>query len=267
MSSLRLPTFAETLAVSRSHGRLSAHPNLWDELAFHLPGTQGGGKHWKDVSGFDNHGTLTNMDPATAWVMTEKGWALDFDGSNDYVEFPSGLLGVAGSISLWVKLGGNQAAKGTLLQETASGYVDWDFDTANTSCEVSIYDTGFTDFVVDLGTTWKHMVLTWSTTNTSLYIDGARTNSDDTFTGLNGNADTICLGQDRNHYDASLLGRIANLCIYSCALSPNEIQQLYVDPHAIVRPMQRIPVGTTGGAPAGLSIPIAMHHYRQLQGA
>ena len=38
-----------------------------------------------DMMGRKAHGTLTNMDPATDWRTTKKGWALDFDGSNDAV--------------------------------------------------------------------------------------------------------------------------------------------------------------------------------------
>jgi hypothetical protein len=38
-----------------------------------------------DRSGYGNHGTLTNMDPGTDWVGSASGLALDFDGTNDYV--------------------------------------------------------------------------------------------------------------------------------------------------------------------------------------
>lgn len=44
-----------------------------------------------DASGNANHGTLTNMDPATDWVAGQNGWALDFDGSNDYVATASAI--------------------------------------------------------------------------------------------------------------------------------------------------------------------------------
>ena len=39
-----------------------------------------------DRSGRGNHGTLTNMDAASDWVGTPGGWALDYDGTNDYVQ-------------------------------------------------------------------------------------------------------------------------------------------------------------------------------------
>lgn len=48
-----------------------------------------------DLSGRRNHGTLTNMDPATDWVIQNGYTALDFDASNDLVTAP---LSAAGKI-------------------------------------------------------------------------------------------------------------------------------------------------------------------------
>ena len=48
--------------------------------------TEGSGEIVHDLSGRNNHGTLTNMDPAADWVGSQSGWALDFDGSDDIVE-------------------------------------------------------------------------------------------------------------------------------------------------------------------------------------
>ena len=61
-----------------------------------------------DISGRDNHGAMTNMDPATDWVPGEHGgeWALDFDGLNDYVNCgESDVFDLDAGISLaaWVK--------------------------------------------------------------------------------------------------------------------------------------------------------------------
>jgi hypothetical protein len=43
-----------------------------------------------DRSGYGNHGTLTNMDAGTDWVGSQYGWALDFDGVDDYVSIATG---------------------------------------------------------------------------------------------------------------------------------------------------------------------------------
>jgi hypothetical protein len=49
---------------------------------------EGCGALVNDASGNGNHGTLTNMDPATDWVGTAWDVGLDFDGSDDYVAVP-----------------------------------------------------------------------------------------------------------------------------------------------------------------------------------
>lgn len=41
-----------------------------------------------DLSGRNNHGTLTNMDPATDWVLSGSKMSLDFDGVDDRVALP-----------------------------------------------------------------------------------------------------------------------------------------------------------------------------------
>jgi hypothetical protein len=49
------------------------------------PSVSGRGLVLPDLSGYNNHGVLTNMDPGTDWMASGNGLALDFDGSNDYV--------------------------------------------------------------------------------------------------------------------------------------------------------------------------------------
>lgn len=54
-----------------------------------------------------NHGTLTNMDPSTDWVVDDGKYALDFNGSNDYVAMVSGFdpnVPANVTISAWVKV-------------------------------------------------------------------------------------------------------------------------------------------------------------------
>ena len=89
------------------------------QLDWNNPLTQGVAFYWAapdwigptgfealDFSGNVNHGTFTNMDPATAWTSTAYGTALDFDGSDDRVVMPS-TLGIVGDISVeaWIVSG------------------------------------------------------------------------------------------------------------------------------------------------------------------
>jgi len=63
-----------------------AHP-FSRGLVGRWPLNEGTGNKVFDYSGNGNHGTLTNMDPATDWVSGRNGlgFALDFDGDNDNI--------------------------------------------------------------------------------------------------------------------------------------------------------------------------------------
>lgn len=83
------------------------YPELWQGLvgAWSPCLSPPGGTVLRDLSGRQNHGTLTNMDAATDWVTSGGRRALDFDGSNDYVEASnSESLKITGELSLfaWV---------------------------------------------------------------------------------------------------------------------------------------------------------------------
>ena len=51
-----------------------------------IPSVSGSGNTLPDVSGYGNHGTLTNMSPDD-WVSGQYGRALDFDGVNDFLDY------------------------------------------------------------------------------------------------------------------------------------------------------------------------------------
>ena len=81
-----MPNFGR---VQARYGAESERPNLWTGLqALWTPPVTPTGLTWRDQSMHHNHGTLTNMDPATDWVPSPHGWALDFDGSDDHVMIP-----------------------------------------------------------------------------------------------------------------------------------------------------------------------------------
>jgi len=72
---------------ARSAGE-SAYPQFWKgQIGAWVPELGPTGNTLRDVSGFGNHGTLQNMDPATDWVIGGNpripGYVLDYDGSDD----------------------------------------------------------------------------------------------------------------------------------------------------------------------------------------
>jgi len=92
MMRLLLPTHTPSYKGGYAHSKAEAkYPQLWPGLVgAWFPSLGPSGSTLRDVSNRGNHGTLTNMDPATDWVIAGKkglGWALDFDGGDDYVTF------------------------------------------------------------------------------------------------------------------------------------------------------------------------------------
>jgi hypothetical protein len=85
------------------------YPSLWRGcVGAWNPGLGPSGLTLRDWSGRGNHGTLTNMDPDTDWVLNAGSRMIDFDGSNDYIETtfnPSKVMltGYSCSVSCWVK--------------------------------------------------------------------------------------------------------------------------------------------------------------------
>jgi hypothetical protein len=62
------------------------YPELWRGcVGAWNPGLGPTGLTLRDWSGFGNHGTLTSMEAASDWVVSGGRYALDFDGSNDFV--------------------------------------------------------------------------------------------------------------------------------------------------------------------------------------
>ena len=134
---------------------LGAKVNFSHPLAKGLVGlwlmNEGGGNKVYDLSGNENHGTLTNMDPATDWVGGKDGPAIDFDGSDDYVDMGDvdTLEGLnAMSVCLWVNTNktntqrfidkSNNAWGIQMLgaNDGGSGGVRWLFDKAGVGLQI-----------------------------------------------------------------------------------------------------------------------------------
>ena len=82
------------------------YPELWRGCVFAAAPCLGpSGLTLQDWSRFSRHGTLTNMDPGTDWVTSSGKYALDFDGTNDFIDVGSrSLLSATGdwTISGWI---------------------------------------------------------------------------------------------------------------------------------------------------------------------
>jgi hypothetical protein len=235
----------------------SAHPNLWDGLVgAWMPSMGVTGKTLRDVSGNDNHGTLTYMDAASDWVATSKGLALDFDGSNDYVTFgnvlnlseitvstwfkPDALIGRQFLIGKWedgkrayqIAFNPNGFPSGTISSSiTTDGQL-----ATHVECDVQNSITSTSE--------WYHVCMTADGNELSTYVDGKVGNVKSAGSPYTAGNAYLSLGTILFFSNTSPLNPanacISNTSIYNRALTPDEIQTLYVDSLAPFRKKQQV---------------------------
>ncbi len=190
-----------------------------------------------DFSGNGNTSTLTNMDANTDWVNGKRGKALDFDGTNDYVNIPSnlGLTTYPITISAWAK----SSATNSGLPHTAVALAD----TASSNRMFAIGFSTTTKAFIRIGNIaayfydgsqdvidgkWHHLVGVFnSATDIRLYVDGV----------LDKSLTTEGYGIGFNNVNIGRIGRVSpfgymngqvdEVRIYNRALSLTEIKSLY----------------------------------------
>ncbi len=159
-----------------------------------------------DSSSNSNDGTMYNMDTTTCRVTGKTGNALDFDGSNDYVDCgnDSSLLpGGSFTLSAWIYSDG-YISNGSIFNvivgrgdpfNDSSGYgftIGTD-DKLRFTADGSSAASG-----VDIKDRWIHAVGVYDSSESKLkiYIDGGLKGETD-FSGLGTGTQTFYIGKDR----------------------------------------------------------------------
>jgi len=185
-----------------------------------------------DRSGRGQHGTLTNMDAGTDWVGTSGGWALDFDGVNDYVDARQTLTG-AFTVSMWANrrtagtfneriLWGNLTDVDTYIADILLSGVTVQSDTAGTAKTFS----GFTFS----NSVWFHLIVSRDAANgVRVWKDGIESTS-----GTQTISGTFTLQGIGRYANASggvaafqWDGQIGDVGVWNRALTPVDVRQLY----------------------------------------
>lgn len=211
----------------------SAYPELWDGVVgYWAPCLGPSGTRLHDVSRYNNWGTLTNMDPPTDWVIDGGQYALDFDGTNDYVDARRTLTGTF-SLSFWANrrsvgtdgfrhLWGNLTSTNTYAISISDTQVWSQSDTAGTFKAFS----GFTFS----NNVWFHVAVARDVANgVRVWKDGVEsTSGTQTVTGTYtlqgiGRYANAAGGNAPYQWD----GQISDAAVWSRVLSSNEIRRLY----------------------------------------
>jgi len=199
----------------------------------------GSGSIAVDGSGNGNDGTLVNMEEAD-WVDGVVGKCLDFEAP-EYINAghdASLNLNTAGkiTISVWVlanDLAGGDTYPRILGKSTAGSGASGYALSVNTDGTIYFFLDGST--AVSGATlnddTWYHIVVTADGTNEKLYLNGdlVKTLSGGKTPG-DGAAVDLYIGQDSGVANRRWNGKIDEVRIYNCALTPSEVKALFLYP-------------------------------------
>lgn len=250
MPGLILPSYKQGYARYMGEARF---PELWPGLQLHGDISLGPtGETLRDTSGRHNHGTLTNMDPATDWVMTENGWALDTNGG--YINFLPGQYKPVGdgdfSFSGYFAFNAASSTWRYLINqgETTDTAGVWGLAIHNNSVRFFSWPSGGSaegtwtnvnqsDMTV-ANAPWRHIAITRHASDGSvdIYINGVLENTAAGQTGdLAAAASTkaMAFGRKVGVNDTNWLGKLTNFATWDRVLTPSEILTLSQYPNAI----------------------------------
>jgi Tfp pilus assembly protein PilE len=188
-----------------------------------------------DSSGSGNNGTLYNMTSPGCWVAGQIGNALNFDGSNDYVNCGNGSsLLITGDLTIaaWVQLttgnsGNYYGIAGKLHDATDSGFAlvrsstnYFYFWVGNGTMESVSSNTTYTD------TDWHHVVGVRRNGTNYLYVDGVQQTATTT-RSLSDSGSWAFIGRQYDDYNLRYFnGIIDDVRVYNRALTAAEIARL-----------------------------------------
>lgn len=198
---------------------------------------EGSGTTAYDESVHDNDGTLTNMDPANDWIDGIKNGALDFDGSNDYVNIPDSPEHDFTSVTIsgWFYPRTFTSGHKLLVRDDTASNRIWQIQLSGAS--------GAVQFIAAAPTTWEYNIVStknldlnkWNyvavtvnadTDTAYIYINGQQVGTD-TAAGdiISGNNPILIGGTNLANY--SFDGQIDDVKIYNYALTADQVRADY----------------------------------------
>ena len=178
-----------------------------------------------------NHGTLTNMDPASDWVASGGKLALDFDGSDDFVNtgnWSNSLTRI--SVSAWVRptsgtrqdfvsKWGSINYQYVLLQGVTASRFQFYISTTSSNA----IGSGDSTTVISAGV-WYHVVGTYDGSTVRLFINGLLESSTSHSGNLSASTQNNLIGKSG---DALFAGQLDDVTIFNTALTANEVREIY----------------------------------------
>jgi len=223
------------IGISTPTATLDVRGPIEEGLMAWWPLDEGTGTSVADLSLNSNTGTLGVGTTTPTWVTGKFNKALDFDGTDDYVD-----LGTIGydwdgndwTTEIWSSMdaGTSNAYRGMIGNRFGAGSANWwTFGTASSDLIKLEYTGGLliaTDFA-PTGSGWTHYTITKSGRVLSIYVNGLlNVSSDIGATDIGGTTNDLYLGRWFNS-SQTWNGPIDEVRLYERALSAREIAEHY----------------------------------------
>jgi len=190
----------------------------------------GSGSSWTDLSGNGRTATIYN----SPTYNSTNGGTLDLNSSNQYADiasFANYNFGSAITIGFWHYNSSTNIGKyrGVVCNTYASG-TGFDFRYGSEDSGTRLYAiinttvSSYSLTTTSNADTWGYYSFTYNGTTLSLYKNGALTGSTSASGSLSSVNDSVDIGRNANSAEY-LNGRLANVHIYSSALSAAEVLQ------------------------------------------
>jgi len=241
------------------------HP-LWNGCKLALLGQHAGGTKAYDSSPFKNHGTLTNMDPATDWVNSGQlgRKALEFvAGSTQYVRMRTyPVVASAYTLSCWINAPtAGQPCYGLDLTDDNdnNSFITCGLNPGNW---FAFYFNNNSSSVIGAGSpsanTWYHVAgVTRANDDHELFVNGTSIGTSSTSIAPSGSINLVTAGSLLDSTPIYGTGKVSDSAFWNRALTQSELQQLASpDPMydgALWVPSSRLTFWTGGGAPPATS--------------
>ena len=208
-------------------------------------GRHTGSTYFHDSSLYKNHGTLTNMDPATDWVWVPKlgRWAVYLRGSPRYIGISPIVLSGSKTVSWWI----SYEALGYVLG--GAGVHQYPYMNDNT---LYVRDDVIAESAAHGGTAsvWIHYAISGNEATVRYYRNGVQIATD-----IPDPSPTVSRIATNEAGASYLRGHLADLMVYKRVLSSAEIAHL-ADPSnvmlsGLILPPRRRVFLSAGAPPTG----------------
>jgi len=197
-----------------------------------------GGDHLHDFSPKDNHGALNGP----VWKDGQYGWALEFDGADDYIDvgdYDVYDVGPNDTITLaaWVKVPSDVSSDAGIIHKYDASYYGYALEVNDVdndgSYEVQLWlrDAAANVYKAQSSTAvddgvWHYVVGVISDTDQLIYVDGSQ---EDSLArgGDHSNANSLTMGYEDSVDKGWYYGTIAIVRIYSVAKSASWIKRRF----------------------------------------